>query len=66
VSLEDLAKAESHIAHASSLLIKTLPCLEEEHRRFIIDAIEKLDAAQQLIRVIKSQLTSKFRVSYRV
>ena len=66
MSLEDLARAESHIAYASSLLVKLLQLLDEEFKKQVMDAFEKLDEVQQLLRAVKKQLARKNMATYTV
>jgi len=66
VALEPLTRAESHIVHAVSHLIRSLSWLEDEDRKAVIDAIAALNTAQEHIKVIKKRMVEKFKAVYRV
>jgi len=64
--LKQLAEAESHIIHAQTLLIEVLQRLDEELRKQVMVAFEKLDEVQQQLRAVKKQLARKNMATYTV
>ena len=64
--LKQLAKAESHIIHAQALLVEALQLLDEEFKKQVMDAFNKLDEVQQQLRAVKKQLARKNMATYTV
>ena len=66
MALKQLAKAESHIVNAEALLVEVLQLLDEELRKQVASALEKLDEVQQQLRAVKKQLARKNMATYTV